>query len=172
MLDQRKAARTEVFDMKDEIMLDGQKHPLGIRLTYKMRFPNSDYFSHSPFVTTVENLKIGFGSAMVLYHREVNPPLEGDPTAPRFRKDQLYEFTTDLIPGFLGKSKSDICINIPTPPYDQPFHEFMKGSETKSKLRIAISGTKFVSESSQVYDLKDFYDTAVQQGAKDCPTFN
>jgi hypothetical protein len=58
---QRCAATTEVSNMRDEILLWQGRAPIGIRLSYSLRFPDSNYYWQSPFVYPQRDLGYSVG---------------------------------------------------------------------------------------------------------------
>lgn len=48
---QKHAAATEVLNMRDEILPWQESTPIGIRLSYSLRFPDSNYYWQSPFLS-------------------------------------------------------------------------------------------------------------------------
>ena len=166
-LEDKRAANTEVLNMRDEILLSSKGNPIGIRLRYSMRFPDSNYFWHSAYVTPEKYLGVSIWSDMRIANRTIEPPMIGtDPL--RYEKGKLYDFTVDMLPSFVvpSRDKAGQCITLP-PEYTDAFQELIRSSE-RVHFNITVSGTRFRGITTNTYNLKEFYDSAIKEGTSEC----
>lgn len=164
---ERTAAATEVFNMHDEPLLSANGNPIGVRLRYSMRFPNSDYFWHTPSLHAEKDFGVSIWADGSFAEPTVTPPLiPGKNTAPRYEKGKQYDFTADILPMFLVKNKdmTKLCILEPPPDYHAAFERMVSSGETLH-YNIGVNGTKFAGETRNAYSPRTFYESAVKDGA-------
>lgn len=162
---QKHAASTEVFDMKDEVLFSPKGNPIGIRLRYSMRFPDSNYFWESPTMST-EYLDGIFG--MHQANRTIDPPMIGtDPL--KYEQGKIYNFTVDMIPDFVMQNvdKTKSCIRKQPVEFKDAFQKLIQNDETV-RFTIRVSGTEYSGVTNNTYSLKLFYDNAIKEGAFEC----
>lgn len=163
---EERAAKTEVLNMRDEVLLSSQGNPIGFRLTYSMRFPDSNYFAHSPFVSPEKYIGSGIWANMRMANRSIEPPMIGtDPM--RYEQGKTYDFTVDMLPYFVIQKGDKQCILQPRKEEAVAFQELLQSSE-RVHFIISISGTQFRGMTTNTYSLKEFYDSAIKEGAFDC----
>ena len=179
---QRRAAATEVFKMRDEILLLEERTPIGIRLKYSVRFPNSDYYWQSPFLYPQTDLGHEVGWNIV--QQTIEPPMQIvtagtdvvpietahlPPVARRYEQGQVYTVTVDLVPDFLALSsdRSKLCIVTPPTQYAAALKKLL-AAQKNTFYKITVSGTNYSGLTQKSYSLKDFYDAALKEGASEC----
>lgn len=179
---ERRAAATEVADMRDEPLLWLDATPIGIRLHYSMSFPDNDYFWQTPFLFSSSDL--GYTVGWNIVRESVEPslqivqpgadlvPIETAHLPPNVRwheRGKVYRFTVDLVPDFLALSAdgSKVC-------FVRPPAQFATGLETLFSREdagfysITISGTNYRGLTRNSYSLKTIHDGAIKHGSADC----
>jgi hypothetical protein len=159
------AAATQVFNMRDEPLLSAKGNPIGVRLHYSMRFPNSDYFWHTPSLRAGKDFGASIWADGQFTEPAVTPPLiPGKNTAPRYEQGKQYDFTADILPYFVVRSGdgAKLCLLEPPPNYRAGFERLMGEG---LRYRIHINGTKFEAVTQNTYSPKTFYDSALKEGA-------
>jgi hypothetical protein len=167
----RLATATQVFHVHDEPLLSPKGDPIGIRLRYSMRFPNSDYFWHSPSLRIGKDLGTGMWADGRFTEPAVTPPMQrGKSGALRYEKGRQYDFTAEVIPYFLvqDKAKTKLCIVEPLPEYRAGFERLIASGEALH-YKITVTGTKFEAETENAYSPKTFYESALKEGAVRLP---
>jgi hypothetical protein len=174
---QKYAAATDVSGMRDDVLLLKESIPIGIRLNYSIRFPDSNYYWQSPFLSPETDL--GYTVGWNIVQETIEPPMQvvtagGDvvpietahlvPATRRYEKGQTYNFTVELVPDFLALStdRSSVCI------VRGQTQQKLLADEQDSFYRVTVSGTQFTGRTQKAYRLKNFYDSAVEHGAPDC----
>ena len=164
---ERLAAATQVLDVKDEPLLSRNGNPIGIRLTYSIRFPNNGYFWQSPAATPETSLWVGGWAGGRLVRQEVQPPMErGKTGVPQYSQKTTYKFDTEFIPNFLmwNTDQTKLCLLTPPPEYQVAFENLLRGGPRHYK--VSISGTKFETLTTGQYDPQAFLDSAKKEGAE------
>ncbi len=166
----KRAANTEVFDMKDETLTSSQGNTVGIRLTYSMRFPDSNYFWHSPYVFPEKYLGVSIWTDMRMVNRTIDPPMIGTDLL-RYEQGKTYNFIVDLIPYFVvpnaDHTRTRPCIMKPPKEYTDAFQKVINSDEAVH-FNITIAGTNFRGATANPYSPKVFYDSAIKEGAFEC----
>ncbi len=165
---EKRAAGTEVSAMKDETLFSPQGNPVGIRFTYSMRFPDNNYFWHSPYVSPEEYLGVSVWTDMRTANRTIDPPMIGtDPL--RYERGKTYHFTVDMVPYFVIRNadKTTSCILKPPEEYAEAFQKVI-ASDEEVHFNITIAGTNFRGVTANAYSPKLFYDSAIKEGALEC----
>lgn len=163
---QRHAASTEVSDMKDEVLFSPKGNPIGIRLKYSMRFPDSNYFWESPTMSPDKYLDVIFW--MNIANQTIEPPMIGtDPL--KYEQGKIYNFTVDMIPNFVMQNvdKTKSCIRKLPVEYKDAFQKLIQNDEAV-RFTIRVSGTEYSGVTNNTYSLKLFYDNAIKEGAFEC----
>jgi len=177
-VDERQAGRTEhqlgnahMSELADEVLLSQHGNPIGIRLRYRVRFDEGlDDIRYRPSVS------LNFESpslAMSKVRSETDPIFEGG-----FRKGE-YRFTEDFVPSYFPG-----FMQFPTAPQradDRCFYWGFPGARetaTDSEARHATIYVVFPSSlrdhatrrssSSFAYSQSYFYNSALNEGARDC----
>ena len=179
---QKRAAAIQVADMRDEPLLWRENAPIGIRLHYSLRFPDSDYFWQSPFLYPATDL--GYTVGWNIVHENTEPPLQvikhGSDLVPietahlppdvrRYEQSKVYNFTIDLVPDFLAVSAdgNEVCIVRSPAQFAAGFAMLLSRGDS-SFYTVTISSTNYHASTQNSYNLKNFYDTAIKNGAADC----
>ncbi len=165
---------TEVLDLRDEPLHTPAGNPIGVRLSFSVRFPRS-----GPSAPTPSMFPIGpqFQGARVLraFRMTVEPapePLRNSPLRPpygRYRAGQVYRFTADMLPSFYFPSAGG---GGPCIVFTSPIEKIASTAEGEVRFQFHISGTSLdplfgSAITGQAYSLKSFYDTAVKEGARE-----
>ena len=178
---QELADATQVFNMQDEPLLFQDRAPVGVRLKYSMRFPDSNYFWQTPFLYAQNHPRHIIGWSVV--GETFDPPMKitsaaapavpldiaGVPAAPRrYVQGTVYTITMELLPDFfvLSADRNHICINS----YAAPAELLQKlfTTETDTTYLITVAGSNYRAPTQNRYNLKTFYDAALQAGATPC----
>jgi len=163
---ERVAGATQVFNLRDEPLLSATGNPIGVRLHYSMRFPNSDYFWHTPSLRAEQDFGASIWADGGFAEPTATPPLlPGKNTAPRYEAGKEYEFTADILPYFLVRSRdgAKLCLLEPPAHYRAGFERLMGQS---IRYKVSINGTKFEAVTQNTYRPKAFYESAVKEGAE------
>lgn len=170
--DAKHAASTEVLDMKDEVLYSKTGNPIGIRLNYQMRFPDNDYFWQSVSISPKDHLGASIWASMQMVNRNIEPPMTStDPSkyAVKYEQGKTYNFTVDMIPDFVIQNvdKTKQCIRKPSKDYVDTFQILIQNNEDV-RFDIIVSGTEFTGVTTNTYSFKEFYDSAIKEGALEC----
>ena len=81
----------------------------------------------------------------------------------------MYHFTVDMIPDFMIQNvdKTKMCIKKPSKDYIDTFQKLIQRNEDV-RFDIIVSGTEFTGITANTYSLKEFYDSAIKEGAFEC----
>jgi hypothetical protein len=169
--DAKHAASVEVLNMKDEILFSKTGNPIGVRLNYQMRFPDSDYFWQSVSISPKDQLGASIWASMQMVNRNIEPPMTStDPSkyAVRYEQGKTYKFTVDMIPDFVIQNvdKTKQCIKKPSKDYVDTFQKLIQNEDVR--FDIIVSGTEFTGITANTYSFKEFYDSAIKEGALEC----
>lgn len=165
------AANTEVLNMKDEVLYSKTGNPIGVRLNYQMRFPDSDYFWQSVSISPNDQLGTSIWTSMQMVNWNIEPPMTStDPSkyAVRYEQGKTYKFTVDMIPNFVIQNvdKTKQCIIKPSKDYVDTFQKLIQNEDVRFDIRV--SGTEFTGITANTYSFKEFYDSAIKEGALEC----
>ena len=172
---------TQVFNVQDEPLLFADGAPIGVRLKYSIRFPDSNKFSQTPFLYAQNNPPHIIGWTVV--GETTDPPMQAvpgkadaaaheiayvPPASRRYVQGTVYSITVDLLPDFLVLSadRGNVCISRYAISPDVLQKLLTTGSDTA--YLITISGTNFRGPTRNRYNLKTFYDDALQSGGSPC----
>jgi len=178
---QELADATQVFNVQDQPLLFAEGAPIGVRLKYSIRFPDSNNFWQTPFLYAQNNPPHIIGWSAV--GQTIDPPMQTKsgsaepltreiahvPTATRrYVQGTVYGVTIDLIPDFLVLSadRSKVCVN----PYaiSPEILQKLLTTDSDTTYLITVSGTNYRVPTQNRYSLKAFYDSALQAGASTC----
>jgi len=179
---EKRAAATQVADMRDEPLFWRDNAPIGIHLHYSLRFPDSDYFWQSPFLYPATDL--GYAVGWNIVQENIAPPLQiiehGSDLVPietahlrpdvrRYEQGKVYNFTVDMVPDFFALSADGnrVCIIRPPAQFAAGFGKLMS-REDSSFYTVTVNGTNYRGLTRNSYNLKSFYDNAIKNGAVDC----
>ena len=165
---EKHSQNTEVSNMTDEILFSPKGNPIGIRLKYSMRFPDNNYFWESSSMSPEKYLGVSIWADMRIANRNIEPPMIGtDPL--KYEQGKTYNFTVDMIPYFVIQNvdKTKLCIMNPPKEYAAAFQKLIQNNEAV-RFNIRVSGTKFTGITTNTYSPKEFYDTAIKEGAFEC----
>ena len=159
--------KTEVFGMKDELLLSQEGNPIGIRLTYAIRFPDSGYFLQKPSAMPQRSQGVSIWEGMRIIAQRAEPPLRGD--LKKYEPGKLYQMSFDMVPYYFLKKrdKSSFCISAPPERYADAFQRLINNSEPMY-FRVFVAQTKFETVTKNAYTTKSFYDSAVREGMVAC----
>jgi len=116
-----KIVRAQILSWRDEPLLSEKGNPIGIRLSYSMRFPLEGSYSPSPSVYP-ERVSHGFTGAlgMRVHRGSVEPAPDGASPSNQwvfggrgnFKAGVAYNFTVDLIPNYAAfdEKKNAFCL--------------------------------------------------------------
>jgi hypothetical protein len=92
--------KTKIYDMRDELFLTGDGLPFGIKLSFKVEFPYTDYNYVTPIMRP---RSAGYGASpgpndMRVLRYSATPALKRDYY---FKKGVTYDIVFDMVPGYL-----------------------------------------------------------------------
>lgn len=161
---QLNAAALAAFD--DEPLVDA-KGPVGVRLRYRVLYPlglDLDE-SHAAFAQLIT---IPSRGAFVMIRRTVSPPGSGH------LNPGTYELTEDFVPAFLPSSLSGSLERTATgrcfrwsPRVGRS--EILAAQAETPAVAIYLAHIPIQRSTIHAYRMGDFYATALQEGAVDCP---
>jgi len=174
--------RVEVLDVADEPLLSLQGKPLGIRMRYSVQFPRAGPYFPAPALTaTDERFQ---GRFMRIIRTETTPRPEqmrsdssNTGTHARYKANVTYRFVVDLVPGFviISPDKTKSCFSF----LNASERNAVTTSDDATRFRVHIDGTDYGGYfggapqfTKNVYNMRDFYQDAVANGAKDTCTFD
>lgn len=178
---EKRAEATQVTNMHDEPLLSEKGNPIGIRLRYAIRFPDSNYWWQSATARPDRDLGISIWSEARMVAMTVDPPMQvkgasGSPAVSppgndlglvrRYQAGKVYNFTMDLLPQFLTQSqdRTKLCIARPPAEYAAAFEKLIQTGNAV-RFRVSISGTKYDGLTEKAYSPGTFYDGAIKEGA-------
>jgi len=174
--------RIEVLDVADEPLLTPQGKPLGIRMRYSVQFPHTGLYFPAPILAPTDqrlqkrSMRI-IGIEIGPQPEEMRSDSSNTGTYARYKGNITYRFVVDLVPGFLvvSRDKSKSCLSF----LNASERNIVTTSEYTTHFRVHIDGTDYggyFGGASQftknAYTIKDFYEDAVANGAKDTCTFD
>jgi len=174
--------RIEVLDVADEPLLTSQGKPFGIRMRYSVQFPRAGPYFPTPTLTPTDqrfgerSMRI-IGTEITPQPEEMHSDSSNTGTHARYKGNITYRFVVDLVPGFVVVSpdKSKSCLLF----LNARERNIVTTGEATIHFRIHIDGTDYggyFGGASQftkdTYSIKDFYEDAVANGAKDTCTFD
>jgi len=177
---------TLVRNLTDELVLSGGGHPIGVRLTYAVRFPDSGVYSVGPSVAIPTRDYTGaIPSALHLgFRREPAsrpvPERTGEPGERYYLTGVDYQFTVDLAPSFfrIDAPRDEPCLSFqPNQNYSEdewlavvtqglrsPYQvEMLVDGESGTQRRVA---QQYVTTGE--YDVSEFYESLLADGVTRC----
>jgi hypothetical protein len=155
---QQNIANAKVWDVRDELLLSKHGHPLGIRLSYSVRFPRTMRYGQSQVV------QASFGKYFV-YMQPKN--IVVDPFI-NYTEGYIggtdYRFRIDMWPFFIRDNDrtGNYCI------WHVPAVDEFSRNESRVRFKIRIPDANFEGLTENSYSPSLFYNGATQEGAKDC----
>jgi len=162
----RQLAHAQVLDLNDEPLLGTGGNPIGVRITYRVRFEDGlDDMRYQPFAT----LHVDSPPDNLSVHRvQVTPKASG-----RYERGE-YRFTEEFIPSFLPRflrfpelarsgNESDRCFSL-----DNDDMRRAAGDRTTQRLIVRIQTYGVEQRTARSYALADFYEGALREGAREC----
>src|SRR5258708_27601359 len=169
--------RIAVLGVSDEPLLSSQGKLLGITMRYSVQFPRAGLYFPAPTLTaTDERFQ---ARSMRVIRAEITPrpdEMRSDSsntgTYARYKGNVTYSFVVDLVPGFVivspGKTRS--CLSF----VNASERNAVTTSDDTTRFRVYIDGTSYGGYfggapqfTKNVYKMRDFYQDAVANGAKD-----
>jgi hypothetical protein len=177
---QRNIDAIEVFNIDDEVFLSARGHPIGIRLTFDARFPetvaaNVGASVFSPVAGQAPGpLQLARGHQLSI---EPSPALEGGYHV--FRKDTVYRFTETTLPDFLSyddRTQEPCLMPVETTVSEAQFLEMLSRTAPTEYQTAILVGSDFDTTNqllqtyvtSRQYDVKSMYETIVREGNRRC----
>ncbi len=174
--------RIKVLDVADEPLLSSQGKLLGITMRYSVQFPRAGLYFPAPTLTaTDERFQ---ARSMRIIRAEIMPrpdEMRSDSsntgTYARYKGNVIYSFVVDLVPGFVivSRDKAKSCLSF----VNASERNAVTTNDDTTRFRVHIDGTDYGGYFSgapqftkNVYNMRDFYQDAVANGAKDTCTFD
>jgi len=177
---------TLVRDLADELVLSGGGHPIGVRLTYTVQFPDSGVYSVGPSVAIPSRDYTGtIPSALHLgFRREpasspVPKPTE-EPGERYYLAGVDYKFTADLVPSFLpiDAPRDEPCLAFqPNQNYSETewLAVVTQGWRSPYQVEMLVDGESVTQRrvpqqyvTTGVYDVSEFYESLLVDGVTRC----
>jgi hypothetical protein len=162
----RQLAQAQLLDVSDEPLLGAGGNPIGVRITYRVRFGEGlDDRRYRPFATLhVESPR----DNLAVHRVQVTPDASG-----RYERGE-YRFTEEFIPSFLPRflrfpellqsgNESDRCFSL-----DNDSMRRAAGDRTRQRLIVRIQTYDIEQRTARSYALADFYEGALREGAREC----
>jgi hypothetical protein len=155
---QQNMANARVWNVHDELLPSKHGYPIGIRLSYSIRFPQTMRYNQSQIV------QANFGKYFVYMQPKnttVNPPMnhtEG------YRGGTDYSFQIDMWPFFIRDNdrSGNYCI------WHVPAVDDLSKNDSRVRFQIRIPDANFEGLTENSYSPGLFYNGVIQEGAKDC----
>jgi hypothetical protein len=174
--------RIEVFDVTDEPLLTSQGKALGIRMRYSVRFPHAGLYPPAPLLAaTDERFQ---AHSMRVIRAEITPrpdEIHSDPsntgTYARYKGKVTYSFVVDLVPGFVivSPDKTKSCLSF----LNAKEQNAVTTNNVTTRFCVHIDGTDYggyfggaAQFTRNAYSVREFYQDAVANGAKDTCVFD
>jgi hypothetical protein len=176
---QEAVANAKVWNVRDETFFSEKGNPIGIRVSFSVQFPRSDYYGVSPWVTLPE----GDTSVMHVVGVRQGEPSSTIPTwdTPfQYEAGRVYALVFDLVPTFIAPVSFEklyhgervFCLRVPDPAQMPTEHEtFQKltSSERRTKLKVRIADTPYQDQwTENEYSVKTFYDAFLKENPERC----
>jgi len=177
---------TTVQEIADEAILSERGQPVGIRLTYRVRFPEAGVYSVGPSIavpirdetgTIPGALHLGFVAEPL---SRPEPARTGEPGERYFPENVDYRFTVDLVPSFLRVDvrRGERCIFVqPNRNYseDDFLNVVTRGLRSRYRTELLVDGETFTRRvvarqyvTAVEYDVGGFYDALIRDGVSRC----
>lgn len=166
---------TKVFDLSDEPFRSAAGNLLGVRLHYSVRFPTSGHHAPGPRLLPSDDSFRSFRGLTILNTAvEPRPARLGDSPLGlpygRYDAGTTYRFTVEMVPFYLipSRDRSAYCISFASAEEEQ-----LAQSARETMFLVSIDGTSadfYLTGKSPLtlhaYNLRDFYEGAVAEGAR------
>ena len=177
--------RATVVSTSDEPLLTAQGNPIGIRMKYAVRFPVDGYYAPVPNLYP-ERIGNGYTGAlsMRLLRSTVTPRPDGVLNPEQvlytgrtvYKRDQVYEFTVDLVPNYVifNEAQKTYCMHIRAFSQGDMRERFDREvkSETRLRYRFSFSGTDYDGRqptlTAQSYAPGAWFASLQKEGAGEC----
>jgi hypothetical protein len=162
----RQLAHAQVLELSDEPLFGAGGNPIGVRITYRVRFEEGlDDRRYQPFAT----LHVESPPDNLAVHRvQVTPNASG-----RYERGE-YRFTEEFTPSFLPRflrfpelaprrNDSDRC-------FSWGNESMRRAADDRMQQRLVVQIPSYGIErrTVQSYALADFYEGATREGAREC----
>jgi hypothetical protein len=162
----RQLKHAQVLELSDESLLGAGGNPIGVRITYRVRFEEGlDDTRYQPFAS----LHVESPPDNLAVHRvQVTPN-----ASVRYERGE-YRFTEEFVPSFLPRflrfpelarsgNESDRCFSL-----DNDSMRRAAGDRTRQRFVVHIQTYGIEQRTARSYALADFYDGALREGAREC----
>jgi hypothetical protein len=174
--------RIEVLDVTDQPLLTSQGTPLGIRMRYSVQFPRAGLYFPAPTLTAIDerfqarSMRI-IRAEILPRPEEMRSDASNTGTYARYKGNVTYSFVVDLVPGFviISPDKTKSCLSF----LNAGERNAVAMSDDTTRFRVHIDGTDYGGYfggapqfTKNAYSVRDFYQDAVANGAKDTCGFD
>ena len=178
---QRHIAAIHVHNIRDEVFLSARGNPIGIRLTFDVRFPETVVANVSASVygetdgQAPSQLQFAGG-----YEGSIEPSPASDGEGYNiFRKETVYRFTQTALPNFLGydeRTQVPCLMPVRTTVSDGQFLDMLSSIPSRKYATYILASSHFSPVShplhkyvtSRAYDFNSMYETIVREGNRRC----
>jgi hypothetical protein len=177
---QRNVNAIDVHDIRDEVFLSARGNPIGIRLTFEVRFPEAVVANVSASVfgpiagLAPRPLQLARG-----HQRSIEPSPASEGGYHVFRKDTVYRFTQTTLPNFLSydeRTQQPCLMAVETTVSEAQFLDMLSSTAPQKYQTDILAGSDFdptnqllqMYVTSRDYDVKSMYETIVREGNRRC----
>jgi hypothetical protein len=177
---QRNIEAIDVHNIRDEVFLSARGNPIGIRLTFEARFPETVVASVSASAFGPTAGQEPDPLALARRHQgSVEPSPASEGIYHVFRKDAVYRFTQTTLPNFLSydeRTQEPCLARVITTVSEAQLLEMLSSTAPKRYQTAILVGSDFAATNqllqgyvtSREYDVKSMYQTIVREGNRRC----
>jgi hypothetical protein len=175
---QRTIDAIDVRDIRDEPLVSARGNPIGIRLTFELRVPETVVANVSASVfAPVAGQTPGPLQLARSHQRSIDPAPESEGAYYVFRKGEVYRFTEATLPNFLSYDEKtrEPCLR-PTEVPDAELPNILATTAPARYQTAILVSSEFAPTNEQLaeyvtslqYDVKSMYQTIVREGNRRC----
>jgi hypothetical protein len=182
----RSMRAAQVDAVRDGYYLSPEGNPVGIRVSYEVRFPRGGRLSSSPSLKAVDDRYRHYQTSMGrLASFTIDPPPEKIEAGEYlFADKESYLFTADFLPTFLAVERRSglqtLCLwmgDTPTLSGDELLDLLQDPEESGYRVEVVLRGNSYFipplvawsGETTRRYSLSTFYRSAVKEEFPPCP---
>lgn len=166
MLAKRIRSGSRLMSMEDEALLSPSGRPIGVRLRYKVHYPEGgEIIAHIP-PATLSTAPPGYLRGFVVQKMETHSLNHTD-----------YVYTVDLVPDFMpatirfpsnANGARRNCFNWRYGTSGKPASRAAVLGRPPQTIRIELGTPPYSAPTQHTYSLRRFYEGAKQEGAREC----
>jgi hypothetical protein len=159
----RRVARTQISDVRDETIMSATGHPIGVRVSYNVIVPGRGYFAITPSVYGGDPRNERLSMSAMRWS------IDGVRDPKPFEPGKKHAMVVELYPAILFFKRDERCLSTAS---QSPIPDV----STAMPLRIAISDTRYGNTyrgdeeklTRNSYDIAELYRGVLAEGLKPC----